>query len=144
MLARREPQPLSDHSYSGFDHLFFPQERSPTAVFPSSGGYMIGGVLAGGDRLGLQRWSLAGYVQPADKRPYWGGDVAYLNAMLAPVMLLAEGTVLDWADKQPNQSPTERKRRDASAGAAYLYRDTLFATIAGTYTYDDDSFRKAH
>ena len=55
---------ISDAPYSVWDHFFFPQVRSPTIVVVSTGQPHYGLVLAGGDRLGLQRWGISGYVQP--------------------------------------------------------------------------------
>jgi WD40 repeat protein len=133
-----------DEPYSGFDHLFYPQERAPTLLFPSSGGAMLGGVVAGGDRLGMQRWSLAGYVQPASNRTHWGGAAAYLNTMLAPVLILAEASTIDWLDTDPDtKATTERKTRDATVGIGYTYRNTLLTTFGGTYTSDYDPNRRA-
>jgi len=139
------PASVSDEPYSSFDHLFYPQQRSPTFLFPSSNAFMYGGVLSGGDRLGLQRWSLAGYFQPETNRTYWGGEAAYLNTMLAPVSIEATGSLLDWADEISDSTTktktlVERQTRDASLTAAYLYRNSLLLAAGGVVTTDRDPF----
>jgi hypothetical protein len=134
------PSILSDSSFTAFDHFFFPQERLP-ALLVTGNTALYGLIVAGGDRLGLQRWSIGGFLQDG---AHYGGNFAYLNTMLAPVSVLAEGSLVDWSDPQPDKTTVERRTRDASAGAAYLYRNSLFATLAATYTDDYTPVRRLH
>ncbi|HUJ56928.1 MAG TPA: hypothetical protein VLX92_00390 [Kofleriaceae bacterium] len=135
----------SDRPFSPLDHLFYPQERAPTVVASSSELPLFGLVIGGGDRLGLQRWSIAGLVQPAVEkvpRTHWGADLAYLNAMLAPVLIVGEFSLLDWSDQTDNGSGTnvdeERRTRDATLAATYTYRGTLTSSLGGVYSDDFD------
>jgi hypothetical protein len=143
---------ISDEPFSPLDHLFFPQERSPT-VLATSGAFLIGAVLAGGDHLGLQRWSLAGYVQLTQPslgtgsqlatQPGFGANVAYLNTMLAPVSLIGEYSMADWNDA--SYKPVANYRmRDALVAATYTYRGTLVSSIGGVYTDNFDSVFDRH
>src|SRR5207302_296486 len=43
-----------------WDHFFYPQSRGPTLI-AVGGSAMYGIALGGGDRLGLQRWGIAGW-----------------------------------------------------------------------------------
>ena len=62
-LTPDRPNVHSDEPYSAFDHLFYPSTRAPSIVV--GGGFPhLGLILGGADRLELQRWSLAGYIQP--------------------------------------------------------------------------------
>jgi hypothetical protein len=65
--------------------------------------------------------------------------------MLAPVLIVAEGSTIDWLDTQQDMAmtTTERKTRDASVGVGYVYRNTLLTTLGGTYTSDYDPNRRA-
>ena len=132
----------SDEPYSIFDHLFYPQIRSPSIVVGSGSRPHLGLLLGGGDRLGLQRWSLAGYYQPGVDDPHWGGGVAYLNNMLAPVYIVAAGDFLDWSDELIDDDDpmitydSERRTRDATLAIGGTYRGALNATIGGVYTDD--------
>jgi hypothetical protein len=134
----------SDRDYSPLDHLFFPQLRSPSLAF-GGGVPHIGLTLGGGDRLGLQRWALAGYVQPQvgdiGSRAHYGGYAGYLNNMLAPVSILAEGTLLEWAAPIATDDPDvvlteERDTKDVTLGIAYTWRDSLSLLVGGLYTSD--------
>lgn len=131
----------SDRPYCVFDHLFYPQVRSPT-IIAVSGRPHIGLVLGGGDRLGLQRWSLAGYVQPGGDEPHYGGSVAYLNNMLSPVYVVGGASLLDWESElgdavDPDITYTEQRRtRDASLMIGSTYRGSLTGAIGGVYTDD--------
>ena len=139
----RSPTPVLDEPYSAFEHLFYPQQRSPTFLFPSGNAAMLGAVLSGGDRLGLQRWAIAGYAQPEANRTYWGGEAEYLNTMLAPVSIEATGSFIDWSDPVANSNPAtriDRQTRDASLTAAYLYRGSLLVSAGGVATADRDPF----
>lgn len=134
----------SDEPYSIFDHLFYPQMRSPTFLFASGSRPHVGLVLGGGDRLGLQRWSLAGYVQPGGDKAHYGANVAYLNYMLAPVYVVGNGGFLDWVDPTPSATDpdlifdVERRTRDASLMIGTSYRGSVDAAIGGVFTDDHE------
>ena len=148
---------MRDEPYSALDHLFFPTVRAPTLTvgggFPS-----FGLVLGGADRLELQRWSLAGYAQPTvggiGDHTHYGASAGYMNAMLAPVYIIAQGSFLDWAapvqqldadGKQavdpvtgkplPNLTE-ERRTRDAAVTIQRTWRDTVTLAVGGAYTDD--------
>jgi hypothetical protein len=133
----------SDEPYSAFDRLFYPAVRSPTLAIAGTIPH-IGLVLGGADRLELQRWSLAGYAQPGTGggKSHYGANAAYLNNMLAPVYVLAQGGFLDWVTKVPDDVDPmtiydeEHRTRDASLAIGYTYRNTLTATLGGVYTDD--------
>lgn len=140
------PAVASDEPYSPWERLWFPQLRSPTLLAFSTGLPHIGAVLGGGDRLGMQRWSIAGYVQPrgaGNEREHWGADAGYLNTMLAPWRILATVGFVDWVDPIATDDPEvtlaeERRTRDASLSLARTWRATLTATLSGLYTDDFD------
>jgi hypothetical protein len=137
----------SDEPYSAFEHLLFPQLRSPIVVAYSSGVPHVGAVLGGGDRLGMQRWSIAAYAQSdrtLSNQLRWGGDVAYLNMMLAPWQLLAAAGFADWVDPVATDDPDvtlaeQRQTRDAQLSIGRLWRDTLQTQLSGIYT--DDTYQ---
>jgi len=103
-------------------------------------------VLGGGDRLGLQRWSLAGHVQPpnaATSRLHWGGELAYLNTMLAPWQILATAGFVDWVDPVTMAGSDvtraeDRRTRDAALSVSRTWRDTITTTVSAIYTDDFD------
>ncbi|HEX2686791.1 MAG TPA: hypothetical protein VHN14_09235, partial [Kofleriaceae bacterium] len=136
----------SDAPYSPWEHFFFPQLRSPTVVVVSTGLPHVGAVLGGGDRLGMQRWSIAGYVQPRSEvtnQLHWGGDAAYLNTMLSPWQIGATAGFVDWVDPVSTSDPKvmvaeDRRTRDASLSLARTWRGTLTAALSGIYTEDVD------
>ncbi|HEU4729104.1 MAG TPA: WD40 repeat domain-containing protein [Kofleriaceae bacterium] len=140
------PAVVSDQPYSPWEHFLFPQLRSPTFVAVSRTPH-FGAVLGGGDRLGLQRWSIAGYAQPggnASDRLHWGGSVAYLNEMLAPWEIVATAGFIDWVDPVETDDPDvtlaeERRTRDASLSVARTWRGSLTAALSGVYTQDIDA-----
>jgi hypothetical protein len=140
------PSVSSDEPYSPWEHFFFPQLRSPTIVTVSSGLPHIGAVLGGGDRLGMQRWGIAGYVQPGgavSNQLHWGADAAYLNTMLAPWQILATAGFVDWVDPVATDDPKimlaeDRRTRDASVSLVRTWRDTLTTSLSGIYTDDFD------
>lgn len=139
----------SDEAYSPLEHFFYPQVRSPSLAF-GGGVPHFGLALSGGDRLDLHRWSLQGYAQPKagdiGTRTHYGAFGAYYNQMLAPVTFVVEGGFLDWAspvgdDVDPEITYTEEhKTRDAMAGFAYTWRQSLSAFLGGVYTSDAYSF----
>ena len=135
----------SDQSYSIFDHLFFPQVRSPTLALASTGVPHLGLVLGGGDRLYLQRWAIAGYVQPKigswATKTHFGANASYLNNMLSPVQILGQVGFLDWVDPVETDDPDvflseEHRTRDASLIVGGAWRGTLTATLGAGYTDD--------
>jgi hypothetical protein len=138
------PAALSDQPYSPWKHVLFPQLRLPIFVGASTGLPHVGIVLGGGDRLGMQRWSLAGYVQPRDKttdRAHWGADIGYLNTMLAPWQIVATAGFIDWVDPIATDDPDvtlaeERRTRDASLALARTWRGALTTALTGVYTDD--------
>lgn len=138
------PGVLSDEPYSPWERLWFPQLRSPTIVALSTGPPHLGAVLGGGDRLGMQRWGIAGYVQPrgaGSDRVHWGADAAYLNTMLAPWRIFATAGLVEWADPIATDDPEvtlveERRTRDAALSIARTWRDTVTAALGGVYTDD--------
>jgi hypothetical protein len=140
------PAVQSDQPYSPWEHLWFPQLRAPVLVAASTGPPHVGVILGGGDRLGMQRWSISGYVQPRDKttdRLHWGADAEYLNMMLAPWQILAAAGFIDWVDPIATDDPDvtlaeERRTRDASLSLARTWRGTLTAALSGIYTEDFD------
>jgi len=150
------PAALSDQPYSPWEHLFYPQLRSPVFVGASTGLPHIGVVLGGGDRLGMQRWSISGYVQPRGKitdEVHWGADAEYLNTMLAPWQIIATAGFIDWVDPITTDDPDvtlaeERRTRDASLSLARTWRGTLTTALSGVYTDDrvqppgEPSFRR--
>ena len=139
---------ISDRPFSLFDHFLFPQERAPTFVIDSyQTAPQLGVVLGGGDRLGIQRWSLTGYVQPplgSVTTPHYGGDVAYLGNLFAPVQIYADANFYDWGDltSETNASgqtlnvAEERRTRDAVLAVINTYRDTLTTSLGALYTYN--------
>nr|HEX4314985.1 hypothetical protein [Kofleriaceae bacterium] len=145
-----EPEPRAitaiDQPYCPWEHFFYPQQRSPTVLYVSSGAPHLGVVLGGGDRLDEQRWSLAGYAQPPSSGStawHYAGDVAYLNHMLAPVTIYADVDAIDWVDPVTfaNGSaapPDHRRERDATLQILRTWRGTFTAAVAGLYTDDFD------
>lgn len=140
------PVVSSDEPYSPWEHFLFPQLRSPTLVQVSDQSVEIGAVIGGGDRLGLQRWSIAGFFQPprVQNGPvHGGGEIDYLNAMAAPWTILASASIASWADPVDQDGSTvtldeQRRTRDASLSLARTWRDTLTTTLSGIYTQDMD------
>jgi hypothetical protein len=136
---------LSDRPYSAFDHLFVPTVRAPTLVVVAPMPH-VGVVLGGADRLDLQRWSLAGFVQPGtdDGPAHYGATAAYTNNMLAPVFVTAQGGFLDWVAPVADETDPmitydeEHRTRDASLLVGYTYRGTLAAAVGGQYTDDEE------
>ena len=138
---------LTDEPAGVFDHFFYPQQRSPSLAVGGGGLPHFGLALGGGDRLGLQRWSLAGYVQPKvgdiGTHAHYGAQAGYLNNMLAPVSITALAGFLDWAAPVATDDPMvtlteERRTRDASLTVAYTWRQSITAQAGGFYTDDSD------
>lgn len=137
-----------DRGFWAGDHLFYPQIHTPTILYVSTGLPHAGFVLGGGDRLGLQRWSIAGYAQPVlpglkNGHVRFGADIAYLNEMAAPWSVFAEASLLDWADPidtdDPNVTvPEERRTRDAILSVQRTWRGSIVTALSGLYTDDFD------
>jgi hypothetical protein len=156
--AVETPVVISDRPFALFDHFFFPQQRAPTLVIESEQtAPHVGFVLGGGDRLGIQRWSIAGFVQPpigTVTSPHFGGDVAYLSNVLAPVQIYADANFYDWGDLTGATTSTgesvtlseQRRTRDAVLALSNTYRDTLTTSLAALYTdnYWSDSLGAYH
>ena len=140
------PAVVSDQAYSAWEHFFYPQIRSPFTVTLSSKTTDLGAFVGGGDRLGLQRWSISGHLQPMtsyNDRTRGGGDIAYLNTMAAPWRVVLAAGYADWVDpvEQMDSDVTLAEHRRTWDGAALVtrtWRDTLTTTLAGVYTEDED------
>jgi hypothetical protein len=110
----------------------------------------IGVVLGGADRLELHRWMLAGYVQPGNDtyKAHYGAAAGYLNNMIAPAFLLAQGGFVDWRNEVADEFDPmityneEHRTRDAIAAIGYTWRGTLTGLLGGVYT-DDFSQRES-
>ncbi len=144
-----EPPPAialrSDHPYSNFERFFVPTLRSPFIIASASGASLYGVILGGGDPVGMQRWSLAGFAQPpiSHSTTHFAGDAQYLNTMLAPWQIVADVGFIDWADPLATSDPAitlaeERHTRDASLTVTRTWRDTLTTSLAAVYTQDND------
>ncbi len=133
---------LVDRPYCIWDRFWVPQLHSPTVLYASSSTPHFGFVLGGGDRLGFQRWNLGGYVQPpidgGGSTLHYGATVGYLNTMLAPWQILADASLVDWADPIANAAPEARRTRDVTLSIARAWRASLYTTLAGVYTDDYD------
>jgi hypothetical protein len=143
----------TDEPYHAWDHLFVPQLHSPIVMTVSSGVPHVGAVIGGGDRLGLQRWNIAGYGQydsAVSDKIHWGANAAYLNNMLAPWQILASAGFVDWVDRVTPPGPDggdgtmtlaeDRRTRDAALSIARTWRGTLTTAFSGIYTDDDDHY----
>jgi hypothetical protein len=137
----------SDEPYSAWEHFWFPQLRSPIVLaFSDHGPPHIGAILGGGDRLGMQRWSIAGYVEPPgglSSALHGGAAAEYLNTMLAPWQIDATAGFVDWVDSVGTADPavsitSERRTRDASLSVARTWRDTLTTTVGGNFAEDTE------
>ena len=139
---------LSDSGYSPFDRFFFPQVHSPTLLLNALPPH-LGLVLGGADRLELHRWMLAGYVQPGTDtyKAHYGAAAGYLNNMIAPAFLIAQGSLVDWRNEVADETDPmityheEHRTRDVVGAIGYTYRGTLTGTLGGVYT-DDFSQRE--
>jgi len=137
------PVVSSDEPYSPWDHFLFPQTRGPTIVGESGQPIRYGAAIGGGDRLGLQRWSIEAHAQPPTSNGplHWGGEVSYLNAMAAPWTIVASAGFDGWTDPVELEGSDvtrdeERRTRDATLALSRTWRDTLTTTLAGVYTED--------
>ena len=137
---------LVDRPYCVWDHLLFPQLRSPTFLAVGQHTPHVGFVLGGGDRLGFQRWQLGGYVQPHDgpTATHFGATVDYANTMLAPWSILTDASLIDWADPVATADPKvtlaeERRTRDVSLTIGRIWRASLATALSAIYTDDFDA-----
>jgi hypothetical protein len=146
-LAARPAEIVSDRPYSRFERLFIPGLRAPTMIALGPGLPLVGVVLGGGDRLGFQRWGVAGYLQlgPPDDATRASAGVGYANAMLAPWLVLVDATWYRWAEPEiveepPGSEPRtlfhDRRTREASFAVARTYRGAL-SFAAGASIIDD-------
>ncbi|HMG24517.1 MAG TPA: hypothetical protein VK607_24440 [Kofleriaceae bacterium] len=140
------PAVVSDQPYSAWERFWFPQVRAPLAITLSENAQHYGITLGGGDPLGMQRWSISAHAQPpvsSDDTVHFGGELAYLNTMLAPWQILATAGFLDWVEPITMDGSdlvrTElRQTRDASLSVSRIWRDSLVTTLSGVYTQDID------
>jgi hypothetical protein len=140
----------SDRPYSVFDRFFVPTLRAPTLVAFGPGIPLLGVVLAGGDRLGFQRWAGAGYVQfGIEGQPtVYSGAVSYVNAMLAPWLVLADASRFRWNQREEDLDPdTEnvfvyraRRTRDVNVALVRVWRESIAVALGATYAADHDRF----
>ncbi|HET9626408.1 MAG TPA: hypothetical protein VFP84_33835, partial [Kofleriaceae bacterium] len=143
----RPPGAWHDEPFHAFDHFFVPQLHALTVVAASSDVPHVGAVIGGGDRLGIQRWAIAGYGQYAPSltdHVHWGADAAYLNNMLAPWQILASAGFLDWVDPVAVAGGAtvgdERRTRDASLSISRTWRGSLTTLASAVYSDDLDRF----
>lgn len=139
-IAWRDIPIEADAPYCAWNHFFYPTLRSPTFLSVSSGQAHVGVVLGGGDPLEMQRWQLAGYLQPPvdGSKVHLGATLDYLNLMFAPVSILASASIIDWADPVDGGTPIERRTRDLSLSIARTFRNSLQVSLGGLYTDDYD------
>jgi hypothetical protein len=145
-FAGGPPIEAMDSRYWPWEHFFYPQQRAPTAVYISSGAPHIGAVFGGGDRLGEQRWSLAGYGQPPSSGStawHYAGDAEYLNEMLAPYVIFADVDFYDWVDPVmladgKAAPPDLRRERDVTASITRTWRGSFTGALSGLYNDDFD------
>jgi len=137
----------SDVAYSRLDRLFVPTLRAPSVVTLGPGLPLFGLVLAGGDRLGFQRWAGAAYVQPGieGQRTVGSGAISYVNAMLAPWLVFADGSIYRWNQREADDDPATdlfvyraRRTRDASLAIARVWRESIAASLSASFTDDHD------
>ena len=133
----------SDAEASKFERLFVPTMRGPTLAAMGPGNPLLGVVLAGGDRLGFQRWAMAGYAQPGKPKTTYSGSISYLNAMLAPWLVLGDASWFRWnepldvEDGEP-EAFRQRRTREASVTIARTWRGAWAAGLSGVVTEDVD------
>jgi len=133
---------LGDTAYSRFDHFFRPQLHDLLAL-TGPGILAFGLGLAGGDRLGLQRWALAGYTDITRSPALYSVAGGYRNAMLAPWALTIEASNLRWYQLEDPNTPESRyvahHRRDLVASFGRVVRATTSIGLRGIYAADDDA-----
>ena len=141
------PYILADAPYRWTDHLFIPSLHAPTLVQLGGGVPLVGLVLAGGDRLGLQRWSATGLVQvgTADRRSHGSGAISYSNTLLAPWTLGLAASSYRWDQSltvvgDDTSYVRARRRRDGALSFGRSWRGVLAAALSGIVTDDFDQF----
>jgi hypothetical protein len=124
--ATATPHIFSDTPYSAFDHLFAPTLHTLALYQPASGTTIYGASLAGSDRLGHDRWAIAGYVEP-DTREL-SGQASFLNARLAPWYFAISADVLHWTETD-DMVRVHRQQRDAQASFGRTWRNSWSAFV---------------
>ena len=131
--ATATPHVLSDAPYSELDHLFAPTLHALTLYQPATGTTIYGLALAGGDRLGHDRWAVAGYLEP-DTREL-SGQASFVNARLAPWYLSLAADWLRWTetdkDSLGDDVRVHREERDAQAAFGRTWRGSWSAFARG-------------
>lgn len=94
-----------DEPYHGTDHLLAPQLHGVSVQAAGRAGVLGDLVLAGGDRLQFNRWSLDALLQINGDRPGYGLAAGYANRQLAPWTILATGLALQYHDQRPAAPP---------------------------------------
>jgi hypothetical protein len=133
---------LGDRPYRAVDGLFRPQLHSLLLAAPGDVA-ILGAGLAGGDRLGLQRWALAGFAHFMPRPVRFSVAGGYQNAMLAPWNLTVEGAAFRWhhpLDLDPDQPGFEdfadRRARDLVGSVGRVLRGTTGIAALGLYSED--------
>jgi hypothetical protein len=102
-----------DEPYSVFPRLLIPSIRAPQlGVSNAPGQNILGFYLGGTDALGKHRWGLSGGIQP--KTQLLSGAVGYLNAQLAPALLLINASQTAYDDQTRERIPGSDERRTVS------------------------------
>lgn len=141
---------LSDRPYSIFDGFFRPQLHTIALFAPVPGVGLFGIGLSGGDRLGMQRWAISGYINPAPsfddgmmREPLYSVDGGYANTMLAPWIFTFAGSRYRWhhpIDIDPEEpgpeAYAERSTADLVASFGRVLRATTLISLDGIYTRD--------
>lgn len=135
---------LSDRGYSMFDNFLVPQLRGLAMTSPSLGAALFGVALAGGDRLGLQRYAITGYANVTPKPVLWSWAAGYRNSMLAPWWFTIEAQDLRWhhpVDSDPetpqiDDEYADRAQLDVTASFGRVVRESTWISLDGVYTRD--------
>ena len=131
--ARADAHVVSDEPYHLYDHLFAPTLHTVAFYTPVSGVTMIGAGLTGSDRLGQNRWAIAGYLETDTREP--AVQAAYLNAQLAPWLFVVNGDLIHWTetdqDSAGNDVRVHRQERDLIASFGRTWRGSWSAFARG-------------
>jgi hypothetical protein len=140
------PTIVADAPYARWDHLLTPSLRLPYLAI-SANQPVVGLVLGGGDRLGFHRWALSAYVQgrapSVDPHLHVSGAVGYLDASLAPWLVLAGASQADLAETIAGTTPAqlvEHRARDASLAVGRTWRGALSLAVGAVATEDRQRF----
>ncbi len=132
--ATTVPHVVSDEPYHLYDHLFIPTLHTIASYSPATTATLFGVGLSGSDRLAQNRWAVVGYLQPETREP--AGQIAYLNAMLAPWLFQASASDTHWTetdqDSSGNDVRVHRQEVDASVSFGRTWRDSWSASVALT------------